>query len=77
MEDEHGHEGETLWEEFWHIFTDPAHVLSEIAWHLIIELVIITLIYGIVIKKIIIPKLRKDIHKEIDKEHGYKHSDTE
>lgn len=52
MEDEHGHEGETLWEEFWHIFTDPAHVLSEIAWHLIIELVIIILIYGIVIKKL-------------------------
>jgi p-aminobenzoyl-glutamate transporter AbgT len=80
MADEHGHEEHsdmTLWEEAWEIFTDPAHILPEIAWHIIIELVIVTLIYGLLIKKVIIPKLRKDIHKDIDKEHGYKHDEHE
>lgn len=72
------HEGATFWEEFWHVFTDPAHILSEIAWHLIIEILIIAFIYGVVIKKIILPKLRKEIHREIDEEHGIQHNaDTE
>lgn len=68
------HEGETFWEEFWHVFLDPAHILSEIAWHIIIEILIITFVYGVVIKKIILPKLRKEIHREIDEEHGIQHS---
>jgi hypothetical protein len=69
------HEEHSLWEETWEIFSDPAHIISEVAWHIIIELVLIAFVYGVVIKKIILPKLRKEIHKEIDKEHGYEHSD--
>lgn len=67
------HEGHSVWEEAWAIFTDPAHILPEIAWHLIMELVVITLLYGVLIKRVIIPRLRKDIHKEIDEAHDLKH----
>jgi p-aminobenzoyl-glutamate transporter AbgT len=73
MEHGHEHEGHSVWEEAWAIFTDPAHILPEIAWHLIIELVVITFLYGVVIKRVIIPRLRKDIHKEIDEAHDLKH----
>jgi hypothetical protein len=30
-------------------------------------------LYGIVFKKVLLPKLRRDIHKEIDIEHGIEH----
>lgn len=62
-----------LWEEAWAIFTDPSHIIAELGWTIIQDVVIIWLLYGTVFKKIILPRLRKEIHKEIDEEHNIKH----
>jgi hypothetical protein len=67
------HEGMSVLEEAWSIFTDPAHVMAEMGWTIIQDLLIIGVLYGIVFKKILLPKLRRDIHKEIDIEHGIEH----
>ena len=64
-----------LWEEAWEIFTDPSHIIAELGWTIIQDVVIIWLLYGIVFKKIILPRLRKEIHKEIDEEHNISHDD--
>lgn len=64
------HEG-GVWEEFLSIATDPAHLLFELLFSLIFDVLIVSFVYGILIKKFIIPKLRREIHKEIDEEHGY------
>ena len=73
--DHSAHEGETVWEHAWEIFTDPAHIMAELGWTIIQDLLIIGLLYGVVFKKVILPKLRKDIHKEIDAEHGITHKE--
>lgn len=67
------HAGESIWEEAWHVFSDPAHVIAELGWTLIQDFLFIWLFYGIVFKKMILPKLRKQIHREIDAEHNIKH----
>lgn len=75
--EEHGHEGhaeESVWEHSWEIFTDPAHILAELGWTVIQDVLIIGLLYGLVFKRVILPKLRKDIHEEIDAEHGITHT---
>jgi hypothetical protein len=75
MEHEHEeHVNESVWEHAWEIFTDPAHVLAELGWTLLQDVLIIGVLYGLVFKKIILPKLRKDIHEEIDAEHGITHT---
>ena len=66
---------EGLWEEAWAIFTDPSHIIAELGWTLIQDVVLIWLLYGTVWKKMILPKLRKEIHKEIDEEHNISHDD--
>jgi uncharacterized membrane protein len=77
MEHEHeAHADETVWEHAWEIFTDPAHILAELGWTVIQDVLIIGLLYGVVFKKVILPKLRKDIHKEIDAEHGITHEEN-
>lgn len=70
----HGHEGESVWEHAWEIFTDPSHILAELGWTVIQDVLIIGLLYGLVFKRVILPKLRKDIHEEIDAEHGITHT---
>ena len=72
MEHEH-HEETSVLQEAWSIFTDPAHIMAELGWTIIQDLLIIGVLYGIVFKKILLPKLRRDIHKEIDIEHGIEH----
>jgi hypothetical protein len=72
MEHEH-HEEISVLQEAWSIFTDPAHIMAELGWTIIQDLLIIGVLYGIVFKKILLPKLRRDIHKEIDIEHGIEH----
>jgi hypothetical protein len=64
---------EGLWSEAWSIFIDPSHVIAELGWTIIQDVVIIWLLYGIVFKKMILPKLRREIHKEIDAEHNISH----
>jgi len=61
--------------EAWSIFTDPSHILAELAWTLIQDVVLIWLLYGTVWKKMILPRLRREIHKEIDEEHNITHHD--
>jgi hypothetical protein len=73
---EAGHESvaaQGLWEEAWSIFTDPSHIIAELGWTIIQDVVVIWLFYGIVFKKMILPRLRREIHKEIDEEHNIKH----
>ena len=65
----------SVFEEAWSIFSDPAHVMAELGWTIIQDILVIGLLYGIVFKKIILPKIRKDIHKEIDIEHGIEHEE--
>jgi hypothetical protein len=77
MEHEHEHhEDESMWQHAWEIFTDPAHILAELGWTIIQDVLIIGVLYGLVFKKVILPKLRKDIHKEIDAEHGIEHKEN-
>jgi hypothetical protein len=71
------HDGLGLWEEAWAVFSDPSHILAELGWTIIQDGIVIWLLYGIVFKKLILPKLRKDIHHEIDQEHGYNHGGKE
>ena len=58
-------------EEAWKVFSDPSHIIAEIGWNIIFDLLIITLGYGIIVKKIILPK----IHKYIDDKHDVKHEE--
>jgi len=54
---------------------DPAHIIGEVFWQVVFDVVLVAFIYGIVFKKWILPKLRHQLHKEIDKEHGIEHHD--
>lgn len=66
-EDTHQHE------TWWDIFTDPNHIAAELGWTIIQDFVVLWLLYGVVFKKCILPKLTNKIHAEIDKEHGIEH----
>ena len=70
---EAGHTAEGLWPEAWAIFSDPSHIIAELGWTLIQDVVLIWLLYGTVWKKMILPRLRREIHKEIDEEHNIQH----
>lgn len=68
---DHSHEGGAgVWEEFLELATDPAHLLFELSFSLVFDILIVSVIWGIVIKKIIIPRVKRDVHKELDAEHG-------
>lgn len=60
-------------ETWWDIFTDPNHIAAELGWTIIQDFVVLWLLYGVVFKKCILPKLTNKIHAEIDKEHGIEH----
>jgi len=66
---ENTHQNETWWD----IFTDPKHIAAELGWTIIQDFVVLWLLYGVVFKKCILPKLTNKIHAEIDKEHGIEH----
>ena len=59
-----------FWEQYLHLLTDPAHLAYEITFTLVFDILVITFLYGVVLKKIIIPRLRRSIHAEIHAEHG-------
>lgn len=67
------HEGMSVLEEAWAIFTDPSHVIAELGWTIVQDLIIIGLLYNVVFKRFIVPRLKKQLHDEIDKEHGITH----
>lgn len=60
-------------DEYLHLLQDPAHWMFEITVSIIFDLLVVGLIWQVVIKKHIIPKLRKEIHAEIDREHDLEH----
>jgi hypothetical protein len=57
-------------ETFWDIALDPNHIMAEIVWNVIFDGVVVAFLYGVVFKKVILPKIRREIHREIDSEHG-------
>jgi hypothetical protein len=60
-------------ESFVEIATDPAHIIAELIFTFTIDFLIIALLWGVVFKKVVLPRLTKKIHEEIDIEHGYSH----
>lgn len=62
----HNH-SDNFWENYFELLTDPAHWLFEITVTLTVDVLIGFLIF----KKIVIPRVKRALHKEIDKEHGY------
>ena len=54
-----------VFEEAWSIFTDPAHIMAELGWTVIQDVVLIWLLYGTLWKKVILPRL----HDKFDKDH--------
>ena len=49
-----GHEDMSVWEEAWSIFTDPSHIMAELGWTVIQDVVLIWLLYGTLWKKVIL-----------------------
>lgn len=72
---EHDHSSAAgIWEEYLQLLTDPAHLMFELTATIMFDLVVVGLFYGVFIRKYLIPKLRRDFHKEFDKEHGIDHT---
>ena len=65
------HGAQTFWEEAWQIFSDPAHILAELGWTIIQDVILVWLLYGTLWKKVILPRL----HEKFDKEHSITHHD--
>jgi hypothetical protein len=55
---------------------DPAHILFEVTISIIFDFMIVYVGYQILVKRFIIPRLRKEIHAEIDREHELVHEET-
>jgi hypothetical protein len=62
-------------ETWWSITTDPNHIIAELLFNLIFDGLILAVGYGIIIKKIVFPYLRKNIHKYIDGKHNIEHDE--
>lgn len=62
-------------ETIWSILLDPNHIAAELIWNLIFDGFFVAFLYGVVWKRILLPKLRRDLHREIDTEHGIEHHD--
>ena len=69
----HGAEDLGFWPEVWSIFADPAHIVAELGWTVIQDVILIWLLYGTLWKKVILPKL----HEKFDREHKITHHDHE
>lgn len=63
----------SFWQDYMGVAFDPAHVLAEITFTILFDFVLLFLVWGVFFKKVVLPKIRRDIHKEIDAEHGYEH----
>lgn len=60
-------------QEYLELLQDPAHILFEITITIVFDFIVIFLGYRLIIKKVIVPKLRRDIYREIDEEHRIAH----
>jgi hypothetical protein len=74
MHFEANHDGNLgLWQEAWAIFTDPSHIIAELGWTIIQDVILVWLLYGTLWKKVILPRL----HDKFDREHKIEHHDDE
>lgn len=64
-----------FWDEVFSITFDPAHILAEVFWQIVFDVVLVAFLYGVVFKRWLLPRLRKQIHRELDSEHGIEHHD--
>lgn len=64
-------------ETFWDIALDPAHIAAELVWSLIFDGLFVALLYGVIWKRYLLPRLRRQLHKELDAEHGIVHHDAD
>jgi hypothetical protein len=72
---DHADESMSFWDEVVSITFDPAHIAGEVFWQLVFDVVLVAFLYGVVFKKWVLPKLRKQLHTELDTEHGIEHHD--
>jgi hypothetical protein len=74
----HEHGGDGGWfSEYLQLLQDPAHIAFEITISILFDLFIVYLGYQLFIKRVLIPRLRRDLHKELDAEHGVDHCEYE
>ena len=69
------HEDGTWWDQYLHLLQNPAHWIFEITVQVVIDLVILYFGYQILWKRVVLPKVRRDIHAEIDRDHDLIHDD--
>lgn len=62
-------------ETWWEIFTDTNHILAELGWTIVQDVIIIGVLYNLVFKRMILPKIKRQVHEEIDREHGITHGE--
>ena len=62
----------SVWQDAWHTFTDPGHIIAELGWTIIQDVILVWLLYGTLWKKVILPRL----HDKFDKEHAIVHVDV-
>lgn len=73
--DVHSHSTDgNVWESAWELITEPAHAITEVFYSLLFDALLIPVTI-LVYRKIREPKLRAQIHAEIDSEHGVDHDD--
>jgi hypothetical protein len=65
----------TFWAEFTGVLLDPAHIFAELVFTIVFDGIILYLGYQVFFKRIILPRIRKQIHKEVDEEHGVLHDE--
>lgn len=75
VSESHGHGESSILEEYFALMTDPAHILFEITISVLFDVIVVYLGYQLFFKRLIIPKLRRDIHRELDDEHHVEHHD--
>lgn len=62
--------------EYVALLHDPAHILFELTLMAVFDFLIGYVGYKVVFKRLILPRLRREIHEEIDREHDVSHEDV-
>lgn len=64
----------TLWHDYLSVLTDPAHILVEVT--VSVAFILLELLFvGLLWKRVMKPRLTRDIHEEVDAEHGVVHKE--
>jgi len=64
----------SFWQDFTSVLLDPAHILSELVFSVVFDVLVGYLIWGLLIRRVLIPRLRRDIHREVDEEQHIEHT---